>query len=734
MRIEDDGGRVSALDLHLAGRVQWPKFVTDFLLSYLENHPPRSVLDVTADVEGMLPALVRRFSPDKAAGLTNAPRLYAALEDEKSESIVEWITGNPLESLQQHDGTFDLVVGMPPWGTPPSRITFSSPRGPVVVNDDGGSLLMLSGLLTLGSEGVAFFVMPPSFLFRRKSNSVRSRLGDFGIHIDAILSLPAGTFASTTNSAGLLVVARKVASGKVFVAELNANVSWQKALEQNLKLKREGRVVQLGALVDSDSFTSFERFLADNEVTTLGRKLGTQPTPLTEITIEINQIRSGTDFSDKPNSVYIPTIGRSPAVASLTELRLKPHNYLQVVLKPNCALASHVADFFNSRLGLLIRAGLESGSFIRHLTKGAIADARIYLPALPLQGEAVRVKTTIADIATQLESLRRELSENPLHAKEIEKSLKRLGREETLDDWVESLPFPLASILRFYLAELNSERKCQHLLHFFEALSEFTSTLILSAFASDMAFYSEKCEEWLDKDEHYKNAFRLPSFGTWNILGTRLAKAVRRMLSNEAERKKCLDLFESDEPFVSALSEKSLFQLLEEVKTYRNEWLGHGGIASNDEWFKRRTLLEEKLAALRNIMRDLYSDTLFILPGSNRYDEGIYHYTVKVLRGSGQIFNKIQLDTLLPMSSGHVHAVYTGHLKPLKLLPFVRILESPGAEQNACYFYNRFDGAQARYVSYHFRPEGEIDRTDQGIESALALLIPGIASSHPKHA
>jgi len=70
------------------------------------------------------------------------------------------------------------------------------------------------------------------------------------------------------------------------------------------------------------------------------------------------------------------------------------------------------------------------------------------------------------------------------------------------------------------------------------------------------------------------------------------------MLSNEAERKKCLDLFEADEPFISALSEKSLFQLLEEVKTYRNEWLGHGGIASNDEWFKRRTLLEEKLAAL----------------------------------------------------------------------------------------------------------------------------------------
>ena len=106
---------------------------------------------------------------------------------------------------------------------------------------------------------------------------------------------------------------------------------------------------------------------------------------------------------------------------------------------------------------------------------------------------------------------------------------------------------------------------------------------------------------------------------------------------------------------------------------------------------KKNTTGRETRRSLKYYERPIFRYPV-LLPGSNRYDEGIYHYTVKALRGSGQIFNKIQLDTLLPMSSGHVHAVYTGHLKPLKLLPFVRILESLGAEQNACYFYNRFDG------------------------------------------
>jgi hypothetical protein len=109
------------------------------------------------------------------------------------------------------------------------------------------------------------------------------------------------------------------------------------------------------------------------------------------------------------------------------------------------------------------------------------------------------------------------------------------------------------------LAELDPERKCQHLLHFFEALSEFTATLILSAFASDPSFYAERCDDWLDRDERYKDAFQIPSFGTWNALGNRLTKCIRRMFSDQADREKCLDLFDADETFVSALSEKGLY-------------------------------------------------------------------------------------------------------------------------------------------------------------------------------
>ncbi len=54
-----------ALDARSRGTVQWPQFITNFLLSYLESNPPRSVLDVTADIDGVLPAMVQRYHPDR---------------------------------------------------------------------------------------------------------------------------------------------------------------------------------------------------------------------------------------------------------------------------------------------------------------------------------------------------------------------------------------------------------------------------------------------------------------------------------------------------------------------------------------------------------------------------------------------------------------------------------------------------------------------------------------------
>ena len=218
-------------------------------------------------------------------------------------------------------------------------------------------------------------------------------------------------------------------------------------------------------------------------------------------------------FDDKPNSVYLPLLGRSPAVSLLSDLQIKPQNYAQIVLDTNKAKSSYVTQFFNTNLGLKIRESSCSG-FIPKLNKMGLSNLTVCLPDLETQTKTIQVNSVITDLSTQLEAYQRRLWNQPGNAKEIEKAIKTLGRENDYEQWIESLPFPIASILRAYYSDNNIEHKIEHLFHFFEGLSEFTCILMLSAFAFDNSLYKDISKEWTEKDPRNKEKYFNATFGT----------------------------------------------------------------------------------------------------------------------------------------------------------------------------------------------------------------------------
>ena len=80
------------------------------------------------------------------------------------------------------------------------------------------------------------------------------------------------------------------------------------------------------------------------------------------------------------------------------------------------------------------------------------------------------------------------------------------------------------------------------------------------------------------------------------------------------------------------------------------------------------------------------------------------------------------METLTPMDKNGIYLLSEGQQRPLKLLPFMRMMESPKTEQNACYFYNRVEKDRVRWISYHFEAEPEITRPDDEVLKALSLL------------
>lgn len=90
--------------------------------------------------------------------------------------------------------------------------------------------------------------------------------------------------------------------------------------------------------------------------------------------------------------------------------------------------------------------------------------------------------------------------ERPGSAQEVLDALEpaRVYRSaaEGLVPWADTLPFPLASVLWHYEAEPDEGPRVEYLLKFFEALAQFTATVLLSACIADRGLFEASRPTW----------------------------------------------------------------------------------------------------------------------------------------------------------------------------------------------------------------------------------------------
>jgi hypothetical protein len=106
---------------------------------------------------------------------------------------------------------------------------------------------------------------------------------------------------------------------------------------------------------------------------------------------------------------------------------------------------------------------------------------------------------------------------------------------------------------------------------------------------------------------------------------------------------------------------------------------------------KRRTILENELVKLRNIVSGCFEESLLLQTKSSTYSEGIFNHVVMSLMGSNTAFREKEVRTIIPLDVNRLYFMAEDSLEPLEVVPFIRLLCSPRTEENACYFYNRMD-------------------------------------------
>ena len=727
-----------------------PNWLAEAFSALIESVSPKTICDPWAGIGLLVGVLREAAQPNDAFAFTPSQSECALGRVLVPEA--DWRVGDPLDLLSEVKKELDVVASILPMNaksTTPLKVTL--PRGDTVeLGGDLGNLILVAASMRLSSSGVGLFVVTPSFFFSPRS--VFRKFGDLGLGVEAALALPPGTFAPYTNTPAYLVIVRRKPSTRMFVAQLSTDTNTNLTILGNFRQDREGGSLELGRFVAPEFFRSIEAIRAAETFAIAERRFGVPAVTLEELSTSINLGRFGDDFAFRAleNAIFIPLIGNSEVMESLGDLSLKNQNYAQVAIDPARSNAHFVAHFLNSNFGRQLREQSKFGTFIPKLNKQTLKELRVFVPDLQTQRRMLEIEAKIADeqntvleLEIELSELRDELWASPNAAPNVEQRLGSLAMRlaggikqhasERLDQWFETLPFPLASILRAWQATASQDfrTKHEHLLHFFEGTAEFVSVILLSAFNSNEVIFEQHRRKLAEAMLKQNLSFKRATFGTWKLVTEYFGKQTRELLAENGkkpdeamnDRALCADLFA--DPSLSlpkALGRKELASILSTTNKMRNDWGGHGGVVGQEEAEFRNQQLLAEVQKLREAIADTWAETQLIHALHCIPRRGVFENEVAILMGSNNEFLKETraMGTWLDVERLYLSKKDSG--RALKLLPLVQVGPLPKSAKNACYFFNRLEHDGARFISYHFLDKPELTGQFTDATDTIKLL------------
>ncbi|MBA7515106.1 hypothetical protein ES705_07144 [subsurface metagenome] len=688
---------------------QIPTHLINFIKLLDKDLNPKSYFDPWITAESYL---IRQNIPNPSGYCINQTE-FEIIKSILGINVDRIELGDGLKLLNANKSKFDFVSCFPPFGLRTKHISEKAS------SNDYATDLLIECSSQIYENGILVFLVSPRFVFNEKTKAL---LVENEISINGLFHLPEGTFAPNTNISSYLVVASKEKSEKCFVAELTSNESTNQVIFNNYKKKQKGKSIQLGRLVNYNTFTSFRALVYSEKIETLGKRTGLAPINISELVNEIFLLKEDTkdEVTHINNSIYIPKVGKSEVINEPSKMQIKPKNYFQIVVNSDKANSTFLSNYFNTPLGELSIESLKVGTVISNLTKLQLLKISVYIPNLETQLNIVETSNKIEQLALNISDLKTKLWKQPKAINSINEELLSFEKDDKIELWIDTLPFPISSILWKYYATNENNKKVEHLLHFFEAFSEFLSMIMLSAFNQNKEFYKAESHRWLKIDDKFKTWYLKSDFGGWNNLTANLSKATRTLLNDKDNKNLCTEIFGNpSKEFFNFITSKGIINLLNDVREYRNKWKGHGGVTSEQEYKNRVTILEQKLTELREHIGEGFSDCRLISAKTNTYSNGVFTYNAKELIGNRTPFNETEIESLIPLDVSKLYFIHSGQNKPIELLPFIKYNQ----ETKACYFYNSIEGSDIRWVSFHYEKISELnEKLDEKFNEILNIL------------
>lgn len=724
------------------GRFYTPKLVTDVILLAAAGRSIKVLCDPWAGAGLLVTELTRQLKPESAIALCEKEQEFPIARMLDRTKLVKWVEGHPLTSIDDvRKNTVDFIASVPPMGHVLGVAGTWEKKGPLLLADDEGSMMLFYASLRLAREGLAAYIVPEGFFALDRHRRTREAVVKNGMRFKAVLTLPAQAFYPFTSIRTCLVLIEHGEQGPIFAGQLADDSERNSVLFANLRSGSESREVALGKYVELSSYRGFSAIEADFRVHQLAAESGQRLVRLGDISTQTNLTKSSEPpgFEEQPNSIYLPLIGRSDVVASLADLGMKPHNYAQVVIKPELADSRYLAAFLNSATGVYLREQARTGLFIPKIRKSTVASLYVLLPDVKTQEKTVEGEATVGRLISELGEIGERIWSSP---QKIDDHLNALAafrssvtqpstqgspkpEDQPFQEWLEDLPFPLASVLwRYHASGENSRDRFELLLKFFEAVAEFHAILLLSAFKTSEPLFSAVRREIAGILLSAHLTFERSTFGTWKAVVEYLSKRGRTMLGgDDADREACMDLFcTRDAELLNMLFSKELVALIQTATGVRNIRVGHGGVVTErlaSEW---HASLLPLLESVRRCFGLRWCNYELIQPLACDVLEGAYKYEALRLMGSRAPFEKVKRHTADRLVTNELYVLSKDMGRALRLIPLIKVGPSPIEESNSCFFFNRRENGQLKFISYHFVQQPELTQDFPDARHVLDML------------
>lgn len=549
-----------------------------------------------------------------------------------------------------------------------------------------------------------------------------SKIEKEGFYISAIIDVQEGHYKPIINSPSKLLIISKYKHENMFLAKLK-NENDGIIIAKNLCERTNDNVNDHhGFIINPGEWSDFTSYENEQRRLRISRKMSKDYHG--ELVKVESLIKNVIDFSrpnipnvTMDNPIIIPSSTMKDVFEKMDESTDESRFVIQIDVNENKIIPRFLIYLLNSERGKELRERANGGRIHMPLTVNGLKEMEIPLPPIEEQIAILDTYDELTEIENQVSQLKTKLESIPASYKKINNEIKDINNKgDKFEQWIETLPYPLATVLRRYSSEDNFGEKQKMLFFYFEAYSIFISS-ILSAALNQASFISSEIK---NVDAMY---FEKSSFGSWVRMGQELAYIFRKEFEDPQNLDLILNAFHTDDrSVVNAICNPKKYSLLLNIVSYRNNWKGHTGIDNNMILEEHVKTLSVDLDTFKRECKDLYEKVRLIRPVSLRKKDGKFINTVEVLTGSNPIFKKDELiGEALDETKLYLQMLDTN--ETLELPPYFVMKNSPADAKNACYFYSRIENGNSKYVSYHFegRPESYEDG-EQTLEYIKAIL------------